>query len=138
MLHASRPVAYDLISVHSPTSLPDATFLAVELLMLTGFVLAIVHARRNGSPAVLTLIGCFIYGLVVDITAYYTTNSFRHGEFTVMFLNHRLPLYIALFYPAFMYPVVMTMRRFALPWWAEAASVGFYGGVSYLIFDNLG
>ena len=134
----ARPLAYDVITVHSLTSLPDATFLAVELLMLTGFVLAIVHARRNGPSAVLTLVGCFVYGLVVDITAYYTTNSFRHGEFTVMFLNHRLPLYIALFYPAFMYPIFMTIRRFALPWWAEAAGVGFYGGISYLIFDNLG
>ena len=137
------PLAYDPISVHSPTDLPDATFLAIELLMLLGAGLAVAHAlrerrRTGGSGALLALAGCFLYGLVVDITAYYTVDSFRHGEFTVMFLNHRLPLYIALFYPAFLYPVLMTVRRFGLTPRVEAISVGFYGGVTYLVFDNLG
>jgi hypothetical protein len=136
------PLAYDPISVRSPTD-ADATFLAVELLMLLGFALAVAHAvrerRRTGrASALLTLAGCFLYGLVVDITAYYTVDSFRHGEFTVMFLNHRLPLYIALFYPAFLYPVFMTVRRFGFSPRVEAVSVGFYGGVTYLVFDNLG
>lgn len=137
------PHSYDPISFRSPSDAPDATFFAIEALMLAGFAIAIVHAlrhrRRTGSSAaVLTMAGCFAYGLVVDITAYYTVDSFRHGEFTVMFLNHRLPLYIALFYPAFLYPVFMTIRRFGFGAKAEAVSVGFYGGVTYLVFDNLG
>ncbi|HUR14024.1 MAG TPA: hypothetical protein VM097_05985 [Mycobacteriales bacterium] len=136
------PLTYDPISVRSPAD-ADATFLAIELLMLLGFGLALAHAlrerRRTGrSSALLTLAGCFAYGLVVDITAYYTVDSFRHGEFTVMFLDHRLPLYIALFYPAFLYPVFMTVRRFGLSPRVEAVSVGFYGGVTYLVFDNVG
>ena len=135
-------LTYDPISVRSPAH-ADATFLAIELLMLLGFGLAVAHAvrerRRTGrASALLTLAGCFAYGLVVDITAYYTVDSFRHGEFTVMFLNHRLPLYIALFYPAFLYPVFMTVRRFGFSPRVEALSVGFYGGVTYLLFDNLG
>lgn len=128
-------LTYAPISVHSPT---DATFVAIELLMLLGFGLAGTHAIRHSRAAVLTLAGCFAYGLVVDVTAYYTVDSFRHGEFTVMFLNHRLPLYIALFYPAFLYPAFMTVRRFGLTPKVEAISVGFYSGVTYLIFDNLG
>jgi len=137
------PHAYAPISFRSPADAPDATFLAIELLMLMGVTIAVVHARRElrrtGSrSALLTLAGCFAYGLVVDITAYYTVDSFRHGEFTVMFLNHRLPLYIALFYPAFMYPVFMTIRRFQLPPQVEALGVGVYGGITYLLFDNLG
>jgi hypothetical protein len=136
------PLTYDPISVRSPSD-ADPTFLAIELLMLLGFGLAVAHAvrerRRTGrASALLTLAGCFAYGLVVDITAYYTVDSFRHGEFTVMFLNHRLPLYIALFYPAFLYPVFMTVRRFGFSPAVEAVSVGFYGGVTYLVFDNLG
>jgi hypothetical protein len=136
------PLTYDPISVRSPSD-ADPTFLAIELLMLLGFGLAVAHAvrerRRTGrASALLTLAGCFAYGLVVDITAYYTVDSFRHGEFTVMFLNHRLPLYIALFYPAFLYPVFMTVRRFGFSPAVEALSVGFYGGVTYLVFDNLG
>lgn len=136
------PLTYDPISFRSPAG-ADPTFLAVELLMLLGFALALAHAvrerRRTGrASALLTLAGCFLYGLVVDITAYYTVDSFRHGEFTIMFLNHRLPLYIALFYPAFLYPVFMTVRRFGFSPRVEAVSVGFYGGVTYLVFDNLG
>lgn len=126
---------YAPISVHSPT---DPTFVAIELLMLLGFGLALTHAIRHSRAAVLTLAGCFTYGVVVDVTAYYTVDSFRHGEFTVMFLNHRLPLYIALFYPAFLYPAVMTVRRFGFTPKVEAISVGFYSGITYLIFDNLG
>jgi hypothetical protein len=106
--------------------------------MVLGFGLAVTHAVQNGRAARLTLAGCFAYGLVVDITAYYTVDSFRHGEFTVMFLNHRLPLYIALFYPAFLYPTFMTVRRFGFTPKVEAVSVGFYSAVTYLIFDNLG
>jgi len=134
-------MAYEFVSVHE--HLPDKTFYAIQAIMATGFVLAVTHAvrdrRRTGNPAaVITLAGCFVYGLVVDITAYYTTDSFRHGNFTVMFLNDRLPLYIALFYPAFMYPVVMTMRRFQLTPIVEAVGTGFYAAVTYLIFDNIG
>lgn len=137
------PLTYEPISVRSPADLADATFFAIEALMLLGFALAVTHAvrhrRRTGSPsALLTLGGCFLYGLVVDITAYYTVDSFRHGEFSVMFLDHRLPLYIALFYPAFLYPAFMTIRRFGFSARVEAVSVGFYSGVTYLIFDNLG
>lgn len=135
--------AYDPISFQSPADAPDATFFAIEALMVLGAAIAVVHARRElrrtGSrSALLTLAACFAYGLVVDITAYYTVDSFRHGEFTVMFLDHRLPLYIALFYPAFLYPAVMTVRRFGLTAKVEAVGVGVYGGVTYLIFDNLG
>lgn len=137
------PHSYDPISFQSPADAPDATFLAIELLMLLGATIAVTHAwqhfRRTGSKgALLTLAACFAYGLVVDITAYYTVDSFRHGEFTVMFLNHRLPLYIALFYPAFLYPAFMTVSRFGFTPKVEAISVGFYGGVTYLLFDNLG
>jgi len=134
-------MSYAFVSFHA--DVPDDTFYAVQALMLGGAVLSLAHAlrerRRSGSAAaLLTLAGCFVYGLVVDVSAYYTSSSFRHAEFTVMFLNNRLPLYIALFYPAFMYPVYMTVRRFALPRIVEAFGVGFYGGATYLIFDNLG
>jgi len=134
-------MAYEFVSFHSDVG--DDTFYAVQALMLGGAALSLVHAmrerRRTGSTAaLLTLAGCFVYGLVVDISAYYTSSSFRHGQFTVMFLNNRLPLYIALFYPAFLYTIFMTVRRFVLPPWIEAFGAGFYGGVTYLIFDNLG
>lgn len=136
-------VAWEPVTVRRPWELADPTFFAIEALVLVGFGLAVAHALRHWRTtatlsAVLTLAGCFVYGLVVDITAYYTVDSFRHGEFSVMFLDGRLPLYIALFYPAFLYATVMTIRRFELPPVVEAVSCGFYSGVTYLAFDNLG
>jgi hypothetical protein len=84
------------------------------------------------------LLSCFTYGLLIDIASYYTVENFWHGEFSVMFLYNRLPLYIALFYPAFIYHACMTIRRYEFSPAIEAISVGFYGGLTYLIFDNLG
>lgn len=132
-----------LIYFNPPSALKDWSFLAIELMVLAGFLLALVHAigfyRKQGSPsALLTLLGCFLYGLLCDITSYYTVENFWHGEFSVMFLYNRLPLYIALLYPAFIYHVYMTIRRFDFPPLIEAVSVGFFGGLAYLIFDNLG
>lgn len=132
-----------LIYFNSPSELLDWSFLAIESMLLVGVVLAIAHAYRHfkhtGSPsALLTLLGCFLYGLAMDIISYYTVESFWHGEFSVMFLYNKLPLYIALFYTAFMYHAVMIIRRYEFKPLTEAICTGFYAGFMYLIFDNLG
>ncbi len=148
----SEPISYAmrnaeatqaLVYFNTPSQLKDWSFNAIEAIVLAGFLLAVAHAvryyKQQGSPsALLTLLGCFLYGLLIDITSYYTVENFWHGEFSVMFLYNRLPLYIALFYPAFMYHAYMTIQRFQFPPLIEAASVGFFGGLAYLIFDNLG
>lgn len=64
--------------------------------------------------------------------------NFWHGVFSVMFLHNRLPLYIALFYPALIYHVFMTIGRYQFSPLVEAVSVAFFGGLAYAIFDNLG
>ncbi len=132
-----------VISFNAPSALKDWSFLAIEAILVIGAACAVVHAlrhrREHGSPsALLTLLSCFTYGLLIDIASYYTVENFWHGEFSVMFLYNRLPLYIALFYPAFIYHACMTMRRYDFSPAVEALSVGFYGGLTYLIFDNLG
>ena len=132
-----------LISLNGPDALRDWSYLAIEFIILAGAVLALVHALRHrrlvgNASALLTLAGCFSYGLLIDIVSYYTVESFWHGEFSVMFLYNRLPLYIALFYPAFIYHACMTIRRFGFSPLIEGISVAFYGGLTYLIFDNLG
>lgn len=134
----SSPVFFN-----APSALQDWSFLAIEWLIIVGFVLTVVHAvrhaRRTGTPGALyTLTGALLYGLVMDILSYYTVENFWHGEFSVMFLYNRLPLYIALFYPTFMYHAYMTIHRLELKPLVEAISVGFFAGLSYLIFDNLG
>jgi len=131
------------IYFNPPSALKDWSFLAIEAILLIGCILTVVHAirhsKKTASPAALyTLMAAFLYGLVMDIISYYTVENFWHGEFTVMFLYNRLPLYIALFYPTFMYHAYMTIRRYNFKPSVEAISVGFFAGLSYLIFDNLG
>ena len=128
---------------NAPSSLLDWSFSTIEAMVYVCAALGLWHAlrsrQRTGQPAALyTFIACFLYGLLIDIISYYTVNNFWHGEFSVMFLHNRLPLYIALFYPAFMYPVFMTIKRYAFGTWTAAISTGFLAGLAYLIFDNLG
>ena len=131
------------LSFNSPSELKDWSFLAIEAILVVGAVCAILHAwrhhKRSGNySALLTLLGCFTYGLLCDIAAYYTVENFWHGEFSVMLVYNRLPLYIALFYPAFIYHVCMTIRRYEFSRTVETISTAFYAGLTYLIFDNLG
>lgn len=132
-----------LVYLNAPSALLDWTFLAIQGIMFTGVILALAHAlryrRQTGSnAALLTLLGCFTYGLSIDILSYYTVENFWHGEFSVMFLYNKLPLYIACFYPAFMYHCYMTIQRYQFTPLIEAVSLGFFAGFMYLIFDNLG
>jgi hypothetical protein len=132
-----------LIYFNSPGQLLDWSFLAIQGIIFAGVILALLHALRHkkqtgSNGALLTLLGCFLYGLTIDILSYYTVENFWHGEFSVMFLYNKLPLYIACFYPAFMYHAYMTIKRYNFAPLTEAISVGFFAGFMYLIFDNLG
>ncbi len=132
-----------LVFVNAPSALLDSSFLVIELIVLSGFVTTVVHAfrhaRQSRTPsAPLTLLACLLYGLLMDISSYYTVENFWHGEFSVMFLYNRLPLYIVLLYPALLYHLYMTIRRYEFSPLVEAISVGFFGGAAYSIFDNLG
>jgi hypothetical protein len=131
------------LNFNSPSELKDWSFLAIEAILVIGTIAAVMHAWRHHKKsgnysALLTLLGCFTYGLLCDITAYYTVENFWHGEFSVMLVYNRLPLYIALFYPAFIYHACMTIRRYEFSRTVETISTAFYAGLTYLIFDNLG
>ena len=132
-----------LVYFNAPSSLLTPTHFWIEFILLAGIVLSMVHAFKHdkaagGNTARLTLLNCFLYGLMMDIISYYTVENFWHGEFTVMFLYNRLPLYIALFYPSFMYHAIMTIRRYDFTPLKEAIITGFFAGLMYLIFDNTG
>ena len=131
------------ITFNSPSQLQSWSHLAIEWLIIIGALLALIHAiktdkKEGGIKARLTLFNCFSYGLMIDILSYYTVENFWHGEFSVMFLFNKLPLYIACFYPAFMYHIYMLVKRYQFPLNIEAISAGFIAGLMYLIFDNLG
>jgi hypothetical protein len=131
------------LSFNAPHELFDWSFLAIEAIMVIGALLALAHAirssKQSGSPSPLyTFAGIFLFGLVMDIASYYTLVSFWHGEFSVMLVWNRLPLYIALLYPALLYHSYMTMRRYNFPAMTEAVCTAFFTGTLYMIFDNLG
>lgn len=128
---------------NAPTNLLDWSHLAIEILIYIGFALAIVHAWRyyknSGSPsALLTFLAALLYGIFMDILSYYTVENFWHGEFSVMLLFNKLPFYIVCLYPALIYHLIMTIRRYDFPKIIEAICTGFFGGFMYMIFDNLG
>lgn len=128
---------------NSPSQLLDWSHLAIELIFVVGLILSIIHAWRyyksNNSPsALLTLLAAFLYGLVMDILSYYTVENFWHGEFSVMLLFNKLPLYITCLYPALIYHAIMTIRRYQFTKIVEAISTGLFAGFLYMIFDNLG
>lgn len=131
------------VSFNWPSELHDWSFVAIELILLVGVVCAGLHAWRDykssGRPSgLLTLLGALVFGLLNDIVSYYTVESFWHGEFSVMLLFNRLPLYISILLATLLYHVFMTIRRYDFPRAVEALSVGFCAGVMYMIFDNLG
>lgn len=131
------------IYFNSPSDLLDWSHLAIEAIILIGLLLSIAHAwrfyKRTGSPsALLTLLASVLYGLFMDILSYYTVENFWHGEFSVMLLFNKLPLYIVCLYPALIYQSIMLIRRYHFSKLTEAISTGFFGGFLYMIFDNYG
>ena len=131
------------LNFNAPSALKDWSFLAIEFILVVGTICTILHAvrhyKKNGNhSALLTLLGAFGYGLLCDIASYYTVENFWHGEFSVMLVYNRLPLYIALFYPVVIYHICMTIRRYEFSRTVETLSTAFYAGLIYMIFDNLG
>ena len=122
------------LNFNAPSELKDWSFLAIEFILAVGVVCAVLHAwrhsKKNGHfSALFTLIGALIFGLLNDIVSYYTVESFWHGEFSVMLVYNRLPLYIALFYPVVIYHICMTMRRYGFSRSVETISTAFYAGI---------
>ena len=132
-----------LVYTNSPFELLNPTFFGLECIFFVGIILSIVHAVRydrgnSTNEAKITLLNCFFYGITIDILSYYTVENFWHGEFSIMFLFNRLPLYIALLYPTFMYHIIMTVKRYDLSPIKGSLVAGFFASTMYLIFDNTG
>jgi hypothetical protein len=102
------------VTIHSPGSV-GLSFLGLELTVVLCGVLALLHAlgeRRRGDGVPLFIWGAsFTYGIVMELLSYNFLTSFVHGQFTVMFYHHQLPLYIVTLYPVLQYTSIMTARR---------------------------
>jgi hypothetical protein len=116
-----------IITIYDPTTRP-VSFVALEVVTLVLAGLTLWHAlraRRAGDrAALLTWITIVVYGLVMEILSYNLFQNFSHGQFTVMFYDRQLPLYVTAVYWVLQYTGITTARRLGLPRWAEAFAAG--------------
>ncbi len=145
-----------LVNLRNPFGLENWTLLALEVLIVTGAVLALVYAinrqRRHGDPTNLVLwFGAIAYLLIIEPPLYfpsafgiseYVDTMFAHNVFTVEFLWDRLPLYIIAIYPimaTISFEIVRRLGVFArYGSFVGALCVGFVHHAFYEIFDHLG
>jgi hypothetical protein len=102
------------ITLRAPWSV-GLSFLGLELTVVACGVLALLHAlgeRRRGDGAPLfTWAVSFTYGIAMELASYNFVDSFHHGQFSVMFYKHQLPLYVVTLYPVLQYTSIMAARR---------------------------
>lgn len=152
----SCATAGGLVEFRSPFALENATLPVLELTVILGAVLALVHAivrlRRHRDPTNLVLwFGAIAYLLIIEPPLYFPgafgieehiDTMFAHNVFSVDFLWGRLPLYIVAIYPMMAtvaFDVVRSLgvfRRYGTL--VGAVCVGFVHHAFYEIFDHLG
>jgi hypothetical protein len=144
------------VHLRDPWALTNWTLPVLELMMVTGAVVALVHAirrlRSDGDPTNLALwFATVVYLFVIEIPLYFPNVFgiqdqlgvvFAHNVFTVQFLFDRLPLYIVALYPAVVslaYEIVRGLGVFRdRGIIAGAVCVGFVHHCLYEVFDQLG
>ncbi|MCF8588819.1 hypothetical protein [Gordonia liuliyuniae] len=150
--------ANPIVTLRNPLDLANWTLPILELLIVVGAILALVHAvrrlRRDGDPTNLALwFGSLVYLFIIEPPLYFPEwfgmqdamgFMFAHNVFTVDLMYDRLPLYIVCFYPAMSqvaYEIVRALGFFdGGKWSALRGSVvfGLVYQVFYEIFDQLG
>ncbi len=150
----ANPVA----ALRNPFGLENWTLPVLEVTIIVGAVLALVHAirrlRRDNDPTNLALwLGSLVYLFVIEPPLYFPEwfgmqdamgFMFAHNVFTVDFMYDRLPLYIVCFYPALSQVAYEIVRAFGFFDGTKqgalkgAVTVAFVYQVFYEIFDQLG
>ncbi|MCW2814452.1 MAG: Uncharacterized protein JWN84_1907 [Nocardioides sp.] len=145
----AAPVAY----LNAPWDLTDWTMPVVEVVMIGGALLALAHAvsllRRGGDATGLGVwLAALVYVVVLEPPLYfpaafgiedYVPAVFVHNTFTVGFFFERMPLYIALLYPAMVYLAWTVVRSWRVTGALRTAvCVGFVHHAFYEVFDMLG
>lgn len=103
-----------LVTVYDPRDI-SANFHLLELIFVWGFWVTLRHAlreRSEGRPYGLLLwLTALFYGVFMELLTYNTIDNFAHGQFTVQFYAQKLPIYVVLLYPTFVYIAVHAARR---------------------------
>jgi hypothetical protein len=115
------------VTIRNPLTRPPL-FLGLELAMYACTALVLAHAvrarRRGDTWPLFLLASTFAYGLLIEIVSYNFVDNFTHGPFTVMFYRDKLPLYVSVLYPVFIYTAATTVKRFGLGRAAEPFAIG--------------
>lgn len=145
-----------LVHLRNPLALSNWTLPVLELMMVTGAVMALVHSirrlRRDGDPINLALwFATVVYLFVIETPLYFPDVFgvqdqlgvvFAHNVFSVQFLFDRLPLYIVALYPAvgtLAFEIVRGLGVFRDRGVVVGAiCVGFVHHCFYEVFDQLG
>ena len=141
---------------NNPLGLKSWTMSAVELVLLGGAALALVHAVQAlqawNDPSFLCIwFAAIVYCVAIEIPIYFPErfggrpNSvvFIHNEFSAGFFYGRTPLYILALYPALLclaYVLVEQAGIFGGTWGflSGAICVAFVHHAFYQVFDHLG
>jgi hypothetical protein len=148
--------AHPVGTVRNPFDLANPSLPILELIIVAGAVLGLIHAlrrkRRDGDPTNLALwAGSLVYLFIIEPPLYFPGwfnldepigFMFAHNVFTVQFMFDRLPLYIVAFYPAMSqlaYEIVRALGVFAARGpLAGAVCFALVYQAFYEIFDHLG
>lgn len=145
-----------VITLRNPLSLQSWTMPVIELLMVVGAAVCLIHAlrwRRNhgDSSNLLVWFSSIICLLLIEPIAYFPQSfglqdtmglTFVHNAFSVQFLYDRLPLYIVAMYPAFSYIAWILVQRTGIftrfPAIVGATAVAFVFHCLYEVIDTVG
>jgi hypothetical protein len=131
----------EYVTVYAPFSRP-LSFTLLELVVVGCSALTFIDARRcsrkGDTAAMFTWASIFSYGIFIELMSYNVFKSFTHGQFPIMFYHQKLPLYISVIYPVFIYTAVRSVQRFGLSRWAEPFAIGLTIVAIDFPFDILG
>lgn len=118
---------HHVVTLHDPTTLP-LSFVALEVGVVVAAGLTLAHALRahgrGDRAALVTWLTIMVYGLAMEVISYNLVDNFAHGQFTVMFYDRQLPLYVTAVYPVLLYTGIAGARRLGLRPVAEACAAG--------------
>jgi len=140
---------------NNPFALKHWTMNIIELLLIAGAVIGLIHAvsvlRQRRNPTHLSFwLASVVFMFAVEVPVYFPDliggdpNSilFIHNEFSLGFFYDRTPLYIMALYPALMYPSYVVVEQLGIfdraGIFLGALVVGFVNHCFYEIFDQFG
>ncbi|XP_067142696.1 uncharacterized protein [Centruroides vittatus] len=116
------------------------SYLIIEILFYICGFLTLKHAFKRGGKNSYLWIAALLHGIVVESLSYFLTDidNFWHAQSSIMFLGYRLPLYMILYYPTFIYTAYVAVNRLKLPYWAEPFALGLLVLILDVPFEILG